>query len=198
MYALLPIISLASLMPQARVYPDFEETFKRFAAASEKTSTASPELGTKQPPQITERNENDAGMPASPQDTLGVRNIHFSAISNFHHFIGFHRVGLRTLRYRQRSQPGVHHYSKSTSYFSSRLSLTKKKGMDLALPISAPVLACPQRVQVLSRKYCTQHRIFSKICDMTVFQVTYYSIASLRSRERQRARSGCALPHGTT
>ena len=157
-------------MPQARAYPDFDSTFKRFAAASEKTTTASPELGTNQPPQITERNENDAGMPASPQDTLGVRNIHVSAISNFHHFNELARVGLRTLRYRQRSQPGVHHYSKSASYFSSKLSDTNKKGMDLALPISAPVLACPQRVQVLPRKYCTQHRILSKICDMTIFK----------------------------
>ena len=157
-------------MPQARAYPDFDSTFKRFAAASEKTFTASPELGTKQPPQITERNENDAGMPASPQDTLGVRNIHFSAISNFHHFNVNPRVGLRTLRYRPRSQPGGHHYSKSTSYFSSKLSHSKKKGMDLTLPISASVSACPQRVQVLSRKYCTQHRILSKICDMTIFK----------------------------
>ena len=157
-------------MPQARDYPDFDTRIKRFAAASERTTTASPDLGTKCPPQITERTEIDAGVPASPQDTLGVRNNHFSAISKFHHFDVKPRVGLRTLRYRQRSQPGAHHYSKSTSYFSSKLSQTNKKGMDLALPISAPVLACPQRVQVLSRKYCTQHRIFSKICDMTVFK----------------------------
>ena len=157
-------------MPQARAYPDFDSTFKRFAAASEKTFAASPELGTKLPPQITERSEKDPGMPESPQNTLGFRNIHFSAISNFHHFNELARVGLRTLRYRPRSQPGGHHYSRSTSYFSSKLSHSKKKGMDLTLPISASVSACPQRVQVLSRKYCTQHRILSKICDMTIFK----------------------------
>ena len=125
--ATLPIISPAVLMPQARAYPDFDSTFKRFAAASEKTSTASPDLGTKMPPQITERIEIDAGVPASPQDTLGVRDIHFSAISNFHKFNELARVGLRTLRYRQRPQPGAHHHSKSTSYFSSRLSQLIRK-----------------------------------------------------------------------
>ena len=47
--ATLPIISPAVLMPQARAYPDFDSRIKRFAAASEKTTTASPDLGTKCP-----------------------------------------------------------------------------------------------------------------------------------------------------
>ena len=149
------------------------------------------------PPLVTERTETDAGVPASPQVTLGVRYIHVSAISNFQHSIEL--APGRPQNTEVQAAVTARSAPSQQKYFISAFQdfpLTNKKGMDLALPISAPVLACPQRVQVHLAQvlYSTSHFLQNLRYDR--LQATYYSIASLRSRERLRARNGRAVPDG--